>query len=58
MHSTTIAVRKLPRQVDSLKLDSPAVVLLGKQVSGGTRPRASRGRTSLLDQPGLGDRKR
>ena len=39
--------RKLPRQVDTLQVDSRAVVGLGKNVRGGTRPRLSCGRSSL-----------
>ena len=40
-------VRKLPRQADSLKLDSAGVVGLGRKVSGGTSPRLSCGRSVL-----------
>ena len=40
-------VRKLPRQVDTAKRDCPAVVGLGRNVRGGTRPRLSCGRSSL-----------
>ena len=39
--------RKLPRQVDTAKRDCPAVVGLGRNVRGGTRPRLSCGRSSL-----------
>ena len=39
--------RKLPRQVDTLQVDSRAVFGLGKNVRGGTRPRLSCGRSSL-----------
>ena len=40
-------LRKLPRQVDTLQVDSRAVFGLGKNVRGGTRPRLSCGRSSL-----------
>ena len=39
--------RKLPRQVDTSKIDSAGVSGLGRNVSGGTRPRLSWGRSVL-----------
>ena len=39
--------RKLPRQADSSKGDWPATECLGRNVSGGTRPRLSWGRSPL-----------
>ena len=39
--------RKLPRQADSSKGDWPAAECLGRNVSGGTRPRLSWGRSPL-----------
>ena len=39
--------RKLPRQVDTAKRDWPADKGLGRNVSGGTRPRLSWGRSLL-----------
>ena len=39
--------RKLPRQADSSKGDWPAAECLGRNVSGGTRPRLSWGRSLL-----------
>ena len=41
------SVRKLPRQADSSKGDWPAAEGLGRNVSGGTRPRLSWGRSPL-----------
>ena len=40
-------LRKLPRQADSSKGDWPAAECLGRNVSGGTRPRLSWGRSPL-----------
>ena len=40
-------IRKLPRQADSSKGDWPAAECLGRNVSGGTRPRLSWGRSPL-----------
>jgi len=40
-------IRKLPRQVDSSKVDSPVDEGLGRNVRGGTRPRLSCGRSWL-----------
>jgi len=42
-----LLVRKLPRQVDTAKRDWPADEGLGRNVSGGTRPRLSWGRSLL-----------
>jgi alkanesulfonate monooxygenase SsuD/methylene tetrahydromethanopterin reductase-like flavin-dependent oxidoreductase (luciferase family) len=39
--------RKLPRQVDTSKVDSTGASGLGRNVSGGTRPRLSWGRSVL-----------
>ena len=39
--SIVVIHRKLPRQADSSKGDFPAVIGLGRNVSGGTRPRLS-----------------
>jgi hypothetical protein len=39
--------RKLPRQVDTAKLDSAGMSGLGRKISGGTRPRLSWGRSVL-----------
>lgn len=43
----TALSRKLPRQADSSQGDSPALVGLGRNVRGGTRPRLSWGRSWL-----------
>ena len=47
---TLRAGRRLPRQGNSLKLDSRAVIGLGINVRGGTRPRLSCGRSSLYSR--------
>ena len=47
LHELGHATRKLPRQVDTAKRDCPAVVGLGRNVRGGTRPRLSWGRSWL-----------
>jgi hypothetical protein len=39
--------RKLPHQVDTAKLDSTGIPCLGRNVSGGTWPRLSWGRSVL-----------
>src|SRR5437773_10760858 len=44
---TLVLMRKLPRQVDTSKIDSEGVSGLGRNVSGGTRPRLSWGRSVL-----------
>ena len=44
---TVESTRKLPRQADSSKGDWPAAECLGRNVSGGTRPRLSWGRSPL-----------
>jgi hypothetical protein len=41
------STRKLPRQVDTAKLDSAGTSGLGRKISGGTRPRLSWGRSVL-----------
>ena len=41
------SMRKLPRQVDTAKLDSTGASDLGRNVSGGTWPRLSWGRSVL-----------
>lgn len=45
--NTTSSSRKLPRQADSSQGDNPALVGLGRNVRGGTRPRLSCGRSWL-----------
>ena len=40
-------LRKLPRQVDRLEVETAAVVILGLNTTGGTLPRESCGRHSL-----------
>ena len=44
----SVQVRKLPRQADSSKGDWPAAECLGRNGSGGTRPRLSWGRSRCL----------
>ena len=46
-HPSEKSVHKLPRQAHSLELDSRGSCGLGKNVSDGTRPRLSWGRSSL-----------
>jgi hypothetical protein len=45
--SALTSARKLPRQVNSRWLDCPGENGLGRNVSGGTRPRLSWGRSEL-----------
>ena len=47
IHGAGTTHRKLPRQVDSSKVDSPVDEGLGRNVRGGTRPRLSCGRSWL-----------